>query len=133
MNNEITQQEHPATISPAEVGTKLGAAIVATAEYGAFRTAERSYQNDTQARQLLGQFQDAQQTLQLMRQLGSDTTEAAQRLENLQQAIEANQTLKSYFNAQEELVTLLRELNEFISERLNLDFAGLTKPKSGCC
>lgn len=133
MNTEITQHEPTVTMTPGEAGTKLGAAIAATAEYQAFSTAEQCYQNDPQARQLLGQYQDAQQTLQLMRQLGSDTAEEAQQLEKLGQEIEANGTLKEYFNAQEKLVALLRELNEFISERLNLDFAGLTKPKSGCC
>ncbi len=133
MNNEITRQAPRIRVSAREVSTRLGAAIVATAEYCAYSTAEQSYQNDVQARELLARYEDAQRTIQLSRQLGSDTREEAQRMEDLQRAIEANQTLKNYFSAQEELVTLLRELNEFLSERLNLDFAGLTKPRSGCC
>jgi len=133
MTTDRTQQAHPATMNLAAAGSILGAAIAATREYAEFRAVEQRYQNDTQAQELLSQYQEAQRTMQLMRQLGNATSDETQRLEELQRALEENQTLVDYFDAQEKLVALLRELNMFISERLNLDFAGLTKPKSGCC
>jgi cell fate (sporulation/competence/biofilm development) regulator YlbF (YheA/YmcA/DUF963 family) len=116
-----------------DVASKLGDAIVAAAEYQAFNAAEQHYQNDSQARELLGQFQEEQRTVQLMQQLRTATAEDAQRLEDLQKNVEANETLAAYFDAQEKLVALLRELNEFISGQLNMDFAELTKPQRGCC
>ena len=116
-----------------DVASKLGDAIVATAEYQAFNAAEQHYQNDSQARELLGQFQEEQRTVQLMQQLRTATAEDAQRLEDLQKNVEANETLAACFDAQEKLVALLRELNEFISGQLNMDFAELTKPQRGCC
>lgn len=126
------QAAQPAT-SLSEVGKNLGAAIVATVEYLAFAEAEQRFRNDAQAQELLGQYQEAQQTVQLMRQLRNDGTEEARRLEVLQRTLEANKTLTSYFGTQEKLIALLRELNEFISERLTVDFAGLTKRRTGCC
>ena len=111
----------------------LGQTIYHTAEYRAFAVAEERYRADRQAQDLLGQLQESQRTLQLMRQLGSASAEETTRFEELQQAVNGHQTLRSYFEAQENLIALLREINEFVSERLNLDFAGLTKPTTGCC
>lgn len=133
MTHETERHRTKPTISLTEVGNKLGAAIVGTAEYQAFTEAERRYRDDTQAQELFGQYQEAQQTVQLMQQLRSDATQEARSLEDLRETLQSNQTLTSYFDTQNKLIALLRELNEFISERLNLDFAGLTKPKAGCC
>ena len=133
MTHENQRETNNPTVSLSEVGKKLGVAIVATAEYQEFTEAERRYQDDGHARQLLGQYQEARQTVQLMQQLRSDATQEARRLEDLQKTLESNQTLTRYIDTQEKLIALLRELNELISERLNLDFAGLTKPKTGCC
>jgi cell fate (sporulation/competence/biofilm development) regulator YlbF (YheA/YmcA/DUF963 family) len=133
MMHESQRQTADPSISLCEVGEKLGAAIVATAEYQAFAEADRRFRRDAQARELLGKYQEAQQTVQLMQQLRNDGTEEARRLEDLQKTLEANKTLTSYFDAQQKLVALLTELNQFISERLNVDFAGLTKPRTGCC
>ena len=129
MNQKTETQIESSTVNLGEVASKLGVAVVAAAEYQAFNTAERRYRNDPQARELLAQFQEEQWT----QQLGKAATDDTQRLEGLQKNIEANQTLATYFEAQEKLVVLLRELNEFISGKLNLDFAGLTKPQRGCC
>lgn len=130
-----TQELDPTnpSMSLGRAGKELGAAIIATAEYRAFVEAKRRYEDDTQARELLGRYQESQRMAQLMRQLASDTTQEAQSLAELKQTIEANHTLMDYFDAQEKLIALLRALNEFISERLNLKFAELTKPKTGCC
>ncbi len=133
MNDNTTQSTQKAPMNLIGVGTALGAAIVATDEYKAYRSAEQRVQNDAQARALLTQFQDAQQTVQLMRQIGNAAAEETAHLEELQIVVEANRTLTNYSSAEKRLIMLLRELNTFISERLDLDFAGLTKPKSGCC
>jgi cell fate (sporulation/competence/biofilm development) regulator YlbF (YheA/YmcA/DUF963 family) len=127
------KQIEPSTTELRDVVVKLGSAIVETMEYQAYNAAERRFQNDPQAQILLKEHEDAQQSLQLMWQLKSSTEEEMQKLKNIKKLIEANQTLTEYFDAQDKLVPLLRELNEFISKRLNLDFSGLTKPQRGCC
>jgi cell fate (sporulation/competence/biofilm development) regulator YlbF (YheA/YmcA/DUF963 family) len=129
----IEDQKLPGTASLTDVAAKLGVAVVATAEYQALNAAEKRYQIDTQARELFGRFQEQQRTVQLMQQLGKATPEEMQHMEELQKNIETNETLTGYFDAQEKLVALLRELNEFISSKLNMDFAELTKPQRGCC
>lgn len=131
--HNIEKQIESGAMSLEEVAGKLGVAVVATAEYRALNAAEKRYQNDTQARELFGRFQEQQRTVQLMQQLGKATPEDMEHLENLQKDIETNETLAGYFDAQEKLVALLRDLNEFISSRLNMDFAALSKPQRGCC
>lgn len=116
-----------------ELGKMLGRTITSTPEYRAFAEAERRYQEDAQARELFGQYQEAQRTVQWMRHIAGDHTQEVKKLEKLEAALDANQTITGYFDTEEKLVALLKELNEFISERLGLDFAGVTKPKSGCC
>ncbi len=133
MTHETPGQADSRVINPTNIGKLLGATIVATTEYQAFTQAEHRYRNDTQAQELLQEYQDAQRAVQLMQHLGNDGAEETRKLEDLQKTLEANQTLMGYFDTQEKLIALLRELNESISERLNLDFAGVTKPKSGCC
>ena len=131
--HNIEKQIESGAISLEEVAGKLGVAVVATAEYRALNAAEKRYQNDIQARELYGRFREQQRTVQLMQQLGKATPEDMEHLENLQKDIETNETLAGYFDAQEKLVALLRDLNEFISSRLNMDFAALSKPQRGCC
>ena len=126
-------QKESSTEELTNVANKLGSAIVDTMEYQTYHAAEQCFQSDPQAQELLKKHEETRQSLQLMWQLKSSTEEEMQKLRELKKLIEANQTLKEYFNAQEKLVSMLRELNEFISERLNLDFSGLTKPQRGCC
>jgi cell fate (sporulation/competence/biofilm development) regulator YlbF (YheA/YmcA/DUF963 family) len=127
------KQIESGTKSLKEIAAKLGRAVVATAEYQAFNVAEKRFQNDSQAQELYGKYQEAQQSLQLMWQMRASTTEEMQQLSELRKLVEANETLAVYFSAQEKLIPLLRELNEYISKRLNLDFSGLTRPQRGCC
>ena len=131
--DKTEKQTETTIMNLGDVASKLGIAVVATAEYHAFNAAERRYRNDPQARELLGRFQEEQRTVQLMEQLGKAAAEDTQRLEGLKKEIDANETLAGHFDAQEKLVALLRELNEFISGQLNMDFAALTKPQRGCC
>jgi len=133
MIHEAQSHATKPTVSLSDVGKKLGAAIAATPQYRAFPEAKQCYEGDANARELLGQYQSAQRTVQLIQQLRSDGAEEARKLEDLQKNIEANQTLAAYFDAQKKLIALLRELNEFISGQLNLDFAELAKPPRGCC
>ncbi|MCX6122315.1 MAG: YlbF family regulator [Ignavibacteriales bacterium] len=127
------KQKEVSTIDINNAALKLGNAIVETAEYQAYSDAEKRFQNDLQAQALLKKHEEAQQALQLMWRLKSSTEEAMQQVRQIKKLIESNQTLTAYFAAQENLVPLLRELNEFISEKLNMDFSGLSKPQRGCC
>jgi cell fate (sporulation/competence/biofilm development) regulator YlbF (YheA/YmcA/DUF963 family) len=133
VNQKTETQIESSTVNLGEVASKLGVAIVATTEYQAFNTAQRRYRNDSEAQELLKQYQEAQRTTQLMQQLGNTGADHTQRLEEMENQINANRTLSAYFETQEKLVVLLRELDEFVSGKLNLEFAGLTKPQRGCC
>ena len=130
---EFDKQTEHDIMNLRDIAANLGVSIVATSKYQAFHKADQQFQNDPQAQDLLRQYKESQQMLKLMRQMGSNTIEETHHMEDLQEVIDANRTLMNYSQAQEQLIALLRELNEFISARLDLDFSGLTKPQRGCC
>lgn len=88
---------------------------------------------DQEARRLLSEFQEAQQTVQMAQGWGGASDEDFKRVEQLREQLFSHPTFKDYFQAQDDLVSMLKELNVFISEKLGFDFAGLTKPAGGCC
>ncbi len=113
---------------------ELAGAIAETAAYREFEQASSALRSDEQARQLLQQFQQAQQFAQMAGGWGgADAANQQQELQQLEQQVINNPTLSRLFKAQEQLIATLKELNEYMTERLGFDFAELTKPAGGCC
>jgi cell fate (sporulation/competence/biofilm development) regulator YlbF (YheA/YmcA/DUF963 family) len=82
---------------------------------------------------LLQQYQQSQQQLQMMQSWGGAQQEDIRRLEDMRNRMMENKTLKEFFEAQDELVAQLKELNRFMTDKLGFDFADMTKPAGGCC
>ena len=116
-----------------EVSRKLALAIGESAPFRKYEETTENLRADKEAQRLLSEFQKAQQNLQMMQSWGGATDKDFEQFEKLQTQLFANPILKEYFKAQEDLVTKLKELNVFISEKLGFDFANLTKPAGGCC
>lgn len=116
-----------------DVSRKLARAIGESAHFQRYEKITERMRADQEAERLLAEFQEAQQTLQMQQSWGGASEEDFRRLEQLRGQLFSNQTLKEYFQAQEDLVRMLKELNVFMSERLGFDFANLTKPAGGCC
>ncbi len=113
---------------------ELAGAIAETAAYREFEQASSALRNDEPARQLLQQFQQAQQFAQMSGGWGgADAANQQQELQQLEQQVMNNPTLSRLFKAQEQLIAMLKELNEYMTECLGFDFAELTKPAGGCC
>ena len=113
---------------------ELAGAIAETAAYREFEQASSALRNDEQARQLLQQFQQAQQFAQMSGGWGGANAANQQReFQQLEQQVINNPTLSRLFKAQEQMIAMLKELNEYMTERLGFDFAELTKPAGGCC
>jgi len=122
------------TTSPAiEASRRLARSITASPPFQRFQQAHRQLEQDPPAKELLSEFQQAQQIIQMMSSWGGAATEESQQLERLRQQLLANVTLKELLQAQDDLVEMLQEVNVFVSEKLGVDFATLTKPAGGCC
>lgn len=116
-----------------DVSRKLARAIYESAPFRKYEETTERLRADKEAQRILSEFRKAQQNLQMMQSWGGATEKDFKQFEKLQVQLFSNPTLKEYFKAQEDLVTKLKELNVFISEKLGFDFANLTKPAGGCC
>ena len=116
-----------------EAAQKFGRAIGESNVYKNFEKAHQSLRGDQEAQQLLQQYQQAQQQLQMKQSWGGAQQDDIQRLEDMRNRMMENKTLKEFFEAQDELVAQLKELNQFMTDKLGFDFADMTKPSGGCC
>jgi cell fate (sporulation/competence/biofilm development) regulator YlbF (YheA/YmcA/DUF963 family) len=128
--NQIEEKVEPRTL---EASKRFARAIVESPQFQRFEEASRRLRDDPAAQQLLSDFQQAQQLQQMMQSWGGTPTQEAERLDQAKQQMLANATLRQYFESQDEIVLILKELNVHMTEKLGFDFAGLAKPAGGCC
>lgn len=128
--NNVEEQVEPRIL---EASKRFARSIVASRQFRRFEEASKRLRADSNALQLLAEFQQAQQMFQMTQSWGGASVEEAERMEQSRQELLANPTLKEYFDAQEGIVTTLRELNAHMAEKLGFDFAGLANPAGGCC
>lgn len=95
--------------------------------YQQFSEASEALENDPEASALLQDFQQKQQRMQLEEFDQSVMSE----LKELQTEIADNETIQRQQAAQEELIELLQETNDIISDRIGQEFARSTG--GGCC
>ena len=116
-----------------DVSKMLARAIGESTQLQKYEKATENMQANPEAKRRLSEFREAQQKLQMVKQWGGASEKDFTHLEKLQEQLLSNPDLKKYFQAQENLVSMLKELNVLISEKLGYDFANLAKPSIGCC
>lgn len=116
-----------------QAAKRFAAALGKSSEFQRYEEAVLRLRKSSEAQRLLNEFQQEQQNYQMMQSWGGANEESHQRLLKKQDTVLADPVLKDYFQAQEDLVKLLKEVNVFISEQIGIDFAGATKPAGGCC
>ncbi len=129
-NTVSTSTDTTKTVLPA--ARKLAEAVAQTNAYKEFEQANEVLEKDAEARDLLSQFEVAQQMAQMSASWGG-ASQNEQNLAELQDKIARHTTLARYFKAQESMVAELKQLDEYMTERLGFDFAEMTKPAGGCC
>ncbi len=123
-------------------GVKLSAELQAAAEDLAhnleasrpiieYQAAQKNLDADPNANSLLEQLAAVQANLRARQARGAVNTAEVARLRSLQAEVQANATIMAYALAQQNAVSLLREVNQEINQLLGLDFAALTR--KGCC
>jgi len=111
------------------VGAKLQAFIDAIEEsetYQQFIEASEQLENDDEAKQLLNSYREKQRQMQM----NFDQSLMAD-LQEIQQQLDENETIQQHQTAQAELVELLQQTNDVISEPIGMEFAQSTG--GGCC
>lgn len=116
-----------------DVSRRLARSIGESAPFRRYEKTTEGMQADPKAQGLLSEFEEARSALRMKQGWGGASDEESNRVMELQKRLLSNPTIRDHFQAQEDLVRMLKELNASISEKLGFDFANLTKPSGGCC
>jgi cell fate (sporulation/competence/biofilm development) regulator YlbF (YheA/YmcA/DUF963 family) len=116
-----------------ETASVLAANLNASEAFMRFKSAERKLNTDREALSLLSQLSELQQKVRTEQYSGTVTESDLTRLRELQIAVGTNEVIQEYGFAQELAVAFLKEVNQEISQLLNIDFASLSRRSSGCC
>lgn len=102
-------------------------------EYQSFKKAQDEFESDKDAKSLLSDFQNTQQTYVVFRQNGfSGTTELESKLRQLQHRLRQNQKINTLIRSQQELQALIADLVQKISREINFPFSS-PQTGGGCC
>lgn len=102
-------------------------AIIETEEYRMFMQSNEELEKNTEAQDLLQQYQRKQIEFQ---RKGFDAV-MLDELKALQMKVKSNETLTKFFSSQAALVALLKRTNDRISEKIGQPFA--QRRQGGCC
>lgn len=133
MQQSFTENMQTNNYPAVQAARKLAAAIGRSSAYHRYEEAYSHLRQDREAQQILKEFQQEQQSYQMMQSWGGASEEDYQRLLKKQEKMLTHPIIKNFFQSQEDLVALLKEINAFISEQIGIEFAGTAKPAGGCC
>jgi len=106
-------------------------ALLETEEMKTYKKAFEAYKQDTEAQQLLKDFQETQQTCAVFRQGGFDgLQEEEKKLEELNKKLSKNQIIQHLIQTQDTLKTFIGDLVGDINKGINFPFA---QPRKSCC
>lgn len=104
----------------------LAEALVQAEPVAAFHRARQALEADATASRILNELMSAQGAAR-RRQMNGDLTQAdVERLRTLQNQAQANSTIMTYLQAQQNAIVYLPAVNMEISQLLGLDFAALS-------
>jgi cell fate (sporulation/competence/biofilm development) regulator YlbF (YheA/YmcA/DUF963 family) len=130
---QIIPNEVDIPTSMLEATSNLAENLLQSEPFLRYKAAERKLQKDSEAQQLLTDLSEMQQKIRELQYTGVISETDLKRLRALQNAEGTNDVIQEYGLAQELAITLLREVNQEISNLLGIDFASLTRRSGGCC
>lgn len=111
----------------------LGKAILNSEAYNNFVKARDQFRIDESAKEASREYNTVISDYQNRARWGGITPEDETKIEEARKKAMENKVLSDYYNSQEKLIGFYQELNEYLSEKLKFNFAGLAKPAGGCC
>ena len=113
-----------------ELGRQLGEAITELPEYRAFESAKEAVEGSEDVQTKIDEFERVRQDFMLARQMGTATEEDLQVLQETQEELHSMPTMEEFLEAQSQLAARMDEINEYISEPLDVNFG---EQAGGCC
>lgn len=107
--------------------------VMASKAYCEYEAAAAALEEDSAAKELLGEYQRRSRYVQMASQWGGEREQDRAELGRLEREMNENETIGRYRRSQQELVRELREVNEFMTGELGIDFASLVRPQSCGC
>lgn len=111
----------------------LGKAIQKSEAYNNFIKARDQFRIDESAKEAAREYNTVLSDYQNRARWGGITPEDEIKIEEARKKAMENKVLGNYYTSQEKLIGFYQELNEYLSEKLKFNFAGLAKPSGGCC
>jgi cell fate (sporulation/competence/biofilm development) regulator YlbF (YheA/YmcA/DUF963 family) len=116
-----------------EVALSLARKLAESKIYKEFEAASMAFRGDLMAQKLFRDYQSAQRETQRIQSWGGRNKAFEDRFQRLEKELLAHPMHRRYLASQEDLLVALKDLNDYLTDKLGFDFADLTKPAGGCC
>ena len=103
-------------------GKLLGESISNLPEYKEYEQSRAEVKNDSEAQELINEFEKQRQLFIIKRASGEATKEDLEKVRDSQEKLNNLPVMVHFLATQEKLSTRLEEVNEHISESLSIDF-----------
>jgi len=113
-----------------ELATELGQRISELPVYQRYLESKAKVENDADAQRAIQEFEQLREEFQMARQTGRATQEDLRKVQEAQEDLHDIPTMSEYLEVQNELELRLQEVNELVSEQLDVDFG---EKAGGCC
>ena len=113
-----------------ELAAELGDAIAEMPVYEEFLEAKEAVESDEDLQQEIREFEQLRDEFMMARQTGDATNDDLRQLQSTQEELHSNPKMKAYLQAQSEIELKLQELDQLISEPLEIEFG---QKAGGCC
>lgn len=133
MNEETIQITQQVKENLLESSRSLGKALVDSEPYQRFVKARDNFRTNQAAKDASMEYNTVLRDYQMKANYGTLTPEDEKLIEEAKKKAMSNETLKEFYESQQDLIAYYQEVNSYLSEKLKFNFASLAKPVSGCC
>ena len=130
MSIETDSAAEVETVDVDELATELGEAISGLPVYQRYLEAKAKVENDADAQRAIEEFEGLREEFQMARQTGRATQEDLRKVQEAQEELHEIPSMSEYLEVQNELELRLQEINEIVSDELDVDFG---QKAGGCC
>ncbi|MBX0285467.1 YlbF family regulator [Haloarcula salinisoli] len=113
-----------------KLAAELGESIAQLPVYQEFLQAKAKVENDADAQRAIEEFEQLREEFQMARQTGQATQEDLRKVQEAQEELHDIASMSEYLELQNELEARLAEINDLVSEQLEVDFG---EKAGGCC
>ncbi|MEN6509572.1 MAG: YlbF family regulator [Smithella sp.] len=118
-------------LSLVEKARSLAKTLASSEEFEEYYTIQHKLKNDPEARSILEEFDKKQQELNAGLMQGKER-ELFNEMTALQDKIRANETIMIFLQAEQNVIAMIRDVNEVITREAGFDFGQNASANSAC-